>query len=156
MKIQLITLGKTSQTFVEEGVEMYSKRINKYYNFNIECINTSKIKANKAREVKVAEAKLLGPHFIKGGFSILLDENGKSIDSEIFAKQLEKWMSAGFTPIQFFVGGAFGFDTSIYEKANFKLALSPMTFSHQLIRLIFAEQLYRAISIVHHLPYHNP
>lgn len=156
MNIQLITLGKTNQTFVQEGVDIYQKRINKYYNFRIDCITTKKIKSTKTQEVKKEEAKLLTPQFAKGGFSILLDEKGKSIHSEDFAKSLEKWMSSGFTPIQFFVGGAFGFDASIYEKANFKLALSPMTFSHQLIRLIFAEQLYRAVSIIHRLPYHNP
>ncbi len=156
MKIKLIVIGKTNQTFVHNGLEVYLKRINKYYNFSIHCISSNKIKATQATAVKKEEAKLLAPHFTKDSFSILLDEKGKSIHSADFAKTLEKWIYNGYNPIQFFVGGAFGFDDAIYTQANFKLALSPMTFSHQLIRLIFAEQLYRAVSIIHRLPYHNP
>lgn len=155
MKIKLVVLGKTTQPFVTEGLQLYQKRIEKYYRFEVEYINNTKIKSTKAQEVKLQEAKLLLPYFKTGSIHILLDEKGKAIDSLKFARQLEKWMNSAPQTITFYVGGAFGFDVSVYEKATYKLSLSAMTFSHQLIRLIFMEQLYRGISIIHRLPYHN-
>jgi len=156
VNIKLTVVGKTTQTFVAEGVQLYQKRIARYYNFEVNYINNTKIKLTKAKEVKQQEAKLLFPHFNTGNnIHVLLDEKGKTLSSVAFAQKLQQWMNSSPNNISFFVGGAFGFDTTIYEKANFKLSLSSMTFSHQLIRLIFAEQLYRAVSIIHHLPYHN-
>lgn len=155
MKIKLIVLGKTTQPFVTEGLQLYEKRISKYYRFEAEYLNNTKIKSTKAKEVKLQEAKLLLPYFKAGSIHILLDEKGKAIDSVKFAGQLEKWMNTAPQTLAFYVGGAFGFDTSVYEKATYQLSLSTMTFSHQLIRLIFMEQLYRAVSIIHRLPYHN-
>lgn len=155
MKIKLIVLGKTTQPFVTEGLLLYQKRISKYYRFEVEYLNNTKIKSTKAKEVKSQEAKLLLPQLKPGSIHVLLDEKGKSIDSLKFATQLEKWMNSAPQTIAFYVGGAFGFDPSVYEKSNYSLSLSAMTFSHQLIRLIFMEQLYRAVSIIHRLPYHN-
>lgn len=155
MKIKLITIGKTTQHFVEDGLNVYTKRITKYYNFNIEEVNNSKIRSTKATDVKLQEAKLLQPYFKPNQFNILLDETGKKMTSLELANQFQKWLNASPGCIAFFIGGAFGFDASIYNKAEFKLSLSAMTFSHQLIRLIFLEQLYRIVSIIHRLPYHN-
>jgi len=155
MNIKLITVGKTTKTFVAEGLQQYQKRIDHYYHFEINYVNNTKIKSTKANIIKQQEAKLLLPYFKKGNINVLLDEKGKVLDSVNFAEKMQQWMNASPHNICFFVGGAFGFHQTIYEKAHFKLRLSSMTFSHQLIRLIFAEQLYRAISIIHRLPYHN-
>lgn len=155
MNIKLTVVGKTNQAFVAEGVKLYEKRIARYYHFEVNYVNNTKIKSTKAQEVKRHEAKLLLPHFNTGNIHVLLDEKGKTLSSVAFAKKLQQWMNTSPNQISFFVGGAYGFDSSIYDKASFKLSLSSMTFSHQLIRLIFAEQLYRAVSIIHHLPYHN-
>lgn len=141
--------------FVKEGVPLFSKRISKYYNFEYVEIQNNKIKSKDANQVKAQEAKLLLPYIEQIGWHILLDEKGKALPSVSFANQLQQWMNQSHKNINFYVGGAFGFDEQIYKKANFKLSLSPMTFSHQLIRLIFVEQLYRAVSIIHGLPYHN-
>jgi len=156
VKIKLIVVGKTTQPFVEEGIQLYQNRIARYYPFEINYLNNTKIRSTKASEVKKQEAKILLPYFKPGNIHILLDEKGKTLSSILFAQKMQQWMNTAPHSISFFVGGAFGFDTSVYPKANFKLSLSTMTFSHQLIRLIFTEQLYRAISILHNLPYHNP
>jgi len=141
--------------FVAEGVQLFSKRINKYYQFELIEVANTKIKFTDGSKVKREEAKLLSPYLNQSGWHVLLDEKGKSYNSVAFSNQLQGWMNQSHKNIHFYVGGAFGFDELIYKKANFKLRLSDMTFSHQLIRLIFVEQLYRAVSIIQSLPYHN-
>lgn len=155
MKLQLIVLGKTSQPYVETGIGVFEKRLIKYYKFSTIIVNNQKIKSTDADLVKKLEAKLLLPHLQKSAVNILLDEKGKTYGSKQFANQLQNWMNRSPVAINFFVGGAFGFHQSVYNAAQHQLSLSSMTFSHQLIRLIFMEQLYRAVSIIHNLPYHN-
>jgi len=141
--------------FVTEGVQLFSKRIAKYYNFEYIEVANNKIKSTNGEIVKEEESKLLLPYFEESGWHILLDEKGKNFNSVAFANQLQSWMNLSHKNIHFYVGGAFGFSEKVYQKANFTLRLSAMTFSHQLIRLIFVEQMYRAVSIIHRLPYHN-
>jgi len=155
LKLQLIVLGKTSQHYVEDGVKIFEKRVSNFYKFSTVIINNQKIKSKDGEVVKKLEAKLLLPYFKKNTINILLDEKGKTFTSKQFANQLKNWMNRSPVAINFFVGGAFGFHQSIYDIAQHKTSLSTMTFSHQLIRLIFMEQLYRAVSIIQGLPYHN-
>lgn len=105
--------------------------------------------------LKEAEAAAFEKFFQPGDAIVLLDENGKSYDSRGFAGQLQKWMNAGPKRLVFVVGGAFGFAPATYERAQAKLSMSPMTTSHQLIRVVFLEQLYRAFTILNNEPYHN-
>ena len=155
MKLQLVVLGKTSQTYVEDGMKVFEKRLAKYYKFSTRIINNQKVKSTDGEVVKKLEASLLLPYFEKNAINILLDEKGNTFTSKQFAQQLQSWMNRSPAAINFFVGGAFGFHQSVYDAAQHQLRISSMTFSHQLIRLIFAEQLYRAVSIIHNLPYHN-
>ena len=109
----------------------------------------------QANIIKQLEAEKIISKLKSDDFLILLDEKGKSFSSVQFAQYIEKKSNQSTKKIVFLIGGAYGFDTKIYERANDKISLSDMTFSHQLIRLIFMEQLYRAYTILHNLPYHN-
>lgn len=155
MKLQLIVLGKTTQPYVETGVKIFEKRLLSYYKFSCVVIKNQKIKSTDGALVKKLEAKLLLPYFEKNAINVLLDEKGGSFTSKQFARQLQSWMNRSPTAINFFVGGAFGFHQTVYDAAQHQISLSSMTFSHQLIRLIFMEQLYRGVAIIHNLPYHN-
>lgn len=157
MVIDLIVIGKTDSEEVRKLVELYSKRINRYVKFSliaIPDIRTSK--KLPPREQKIAEGKLLLKQFGTTDHVVLLDEKGALLRSTEFASWIDKRMAAGSTKrICFVVGGPYGFSDEVYERSNDKLSLSPMTFSHQIIRAIFAEQLYRAFAIINNEPYHN-
>ena len=155
MKIKLIVVGKTAFDYLKEGESIYEKRLNHYCNY--ERIEISDIKNPKnltKEEIKRKEAENILSKLTAQDFVVLLDENGSHSTSEEFAVWLEKKM---FQPqsIVFIVGGAFGFDNRLYERMNFRFSLSKMTFSHQMVRLIFLEQLYRGFSILKGEPYHH-
>lgn len=156
MKITLIYVGKTNQNFVKEGFEMYKKRIIHYTKFEevvIEDIkNTKKIQTKK---LKFLEGEKILKKISNTDFVILLDEKGKNFSSKNFSKWIENKMIQSTKHIVFIIGGAFGFSKEVYNRANLKLKLSDMTFSHQIIRIIFAEQLYRALTIIKGEKYHN-
>ena len=156
MKISLLLTGKTDQNYLADGVSDFAKRIKAYVNFNIITIPANK-KHNTlpAEQRKEKEGELIIPYMQKSDFCVLLDERGKKLDSKAFAKFLQERMNRSTKSLLFIVGGPWGFSKEVYEKAHFKLSLSPMTFSHQLVRLIFMEQLYRAFSIINNQPYHN-
>lgn len=156
MKISLIYIGKTNQNFVKEGCTLFFKRIKRYTNFNEFQINDVK-NAGKLNpsQLKVKESELFLNKIESTDYVVLLDEKGKSFTSVKFADWLEKNMVQGVTNLVFVIGGAFGFSDEMYQRANMKLQLSSMTFSHQIIRVIFAEQLYRAFTIIKGEPYHN-
>jgi 23S rRNA (pseudouridine1915-N3)-methyltransferase len=156
MKIKWITVGKTDDACVRELTEKYLKRVKRYY--PIEYIEIPDLKNTKnlsPGQRKTKEGELIKKHLKPGDYVILLDEKGKSYTSLQWAKHLENLMHRTTTAICFVTGGAYGFPDEIYRMSNEKLSLSPMTFSHQIIRCIFAEQLYRAVSIMKGLPYHN-
>lgn len=157
MVIDLIVIGKTDSGEVSRLVETYSKRINRYVKFSLIAIPD--IRATRKlppAEQKNAEGKLLLRQFAPSDYVILLDERGAMLRSMEFASWLEKRMATGSTKrVCFVVGGPYGFSPEVYDRANDKLSLSPMTFSHQIIRAIFAEQLYRAFAIINNEPYHN-
>jgi 23S rRNA (pseudouridine1915-N3)-methyltransferase len=156
MKIKLYCIGKTNLDFVDEGIRLYQNRIAHFIDF--ELIYLPDIKNTKnmpVSELKKKEGLLILKNIVSNDFLCLLDENGLTYSSELFAKLLEKKIDIGTKSMIFVIGGAYGFSEEIYQKADMKLSLSKMTFSHQIIRLIFMEQLYRAFTIIKGIPYHN-
>ena len=156
MKITLLVVGKTNDPHFIAGIEEYAKRIRHYLPFDIEVIpelrNTKSLSEEQQKE---KEADLLLKAFQPGDHIVLLDEHGREHRSVEFAAWMEKRMAAGLKRMVFVVGGPYGFSPRIYEKANEKVSLSRMTFSHQMIRLIFTEQIYRAMTIINGEPYHH-
>ncbi|MBQ0114245.1 MAG: 23S rRNA (pseudouridine(1915)-N(3))-methyltransferase RlmH [Bacteroidales bacterium] len=156
MNIKLLVVGKTVKGFIDEGVNEYVKRLKHYVNFSIEIIpdvkNASSLSPNQLKE---QEAALILKHLTPEDKVVILDEHGKEYRSMEFADYIQKQMSASVKNLVFIVGGAFGFSDSIKEKFPNKISISKMTFSHQMIRLLFVEQIYRAYTIIKHEPYHN-
>jgi len=156
MRITLLTVGKTDVEWVREGLNLYSSRLGHYIPFSIieipELKNVSSL-SNEQIKDKEGEAILKVLH--ASDFVILLDERGKEYRSLEFAKYLEGMMSRSGRDIVFVVGGAYGFSEEVYSRADSKMSLSKMTFSHQMVRTIFAEQLYRAFTIIKGEPYHH-
>lgn len=154
MKIEIWWTGKTFQDFTQKGYTEFIGRIRKFTAIDIvefpETKGISQLAQQKSAEADKILAKLKNDDFL-----VLLDEKGKTFNSVEFADFIEKKATHSTKKMVFLIGGAYGFDERLYERANDKLSLSRMTFSHQLIRLIFMEQLYRAYTIIHHFPYHN-
>ena len=156
MNITFAVVGKTFDDYLKTGENIYLKRLKKYV--KIEMIEVPQVKkpgGYKPSEQKKHEAKYLKKHIQKSDYIILLDESGEQYKSEQFAKKLQTLMNLGTKNLLFIAGGPYGFDDEIINKANTKLSLSRMTFSHQMLRLIFLEQLYRAFTIIKGEPYHN-
>ena len=156
MNIELVVVGKTDMKEVEALVTMYSKRINHYVKFAI----TTLADVRNTRKLSEAEQKRLeGEQILKlisdSDHLMLLDEHGAELRSIEFADMLQRRMSAGTKRLVFVIGGPYGFSDAIYQRANSKLSLSKMTFSHQIVRAIFTEQLYRAFTILKNEPYHH-
>jgi 23S rRNA (pseudouridine1915-N3)-methyltransferase len=156
VKIKLITIGKTNINFISNGIEEYCKRLTKYLTFEFlelsDVRNSNKLSKN---ELKLKEKELLEKNIKTGEEIILLDENGKEFTSEQFSKYTENKMVMGNKNLTYIIGGAYGFHNDFLQKGYEKIALSKMTFSHQMIRLIFVEQLYRAFTIIKNEPYHH-
>ena len=156
MKVSLLYIGKTNQKFVKEGFEMFAKRLQHYTRFQeIQIDDVKNAGKMPKEELKKQEGEKLLSKISNTDFLVLLDEKGKQLTSVEFANWIEQKMVQGKTHIVFAVGGAFGFSEAVYNRADYKLRLSDMTFSHQIIRVIFAEQIYRAYSIINNEPYHN-
>jgi 23S rRNA (pseudouridine1915-N3)-methyltransferase len=156
MQVVLMLNGKTDQAFVSEGFAMFETRIKRYVKFSTIVIPALKNTKNIPIETqKNMEAELMLAQLQPSDTVILLDEKGKQSTSVKFANYLQKQMNAGIKRLVFIVGGPYGFSETMCQRANEKISLSEMTFSHQLIRLIFAEQLYRAFTILNGEPYHN-
>ena len=154
MKITLLLTGKTKEAYLQEGLDEYIKRL-KYY-VPLQVVVIPDIKAGKAGVEQVK--KLEGEHILQKiknqDYVILMDERGQHFSSEAFAKHLTK-LEGRTGSVVFVIGGAYGFSDAVYKKANEMISLSKMTFSHQMIRLIFSEQLYRAYTILRGEPYHH-
>lgn len=156
MKIKLLQIGKTNDEYLLKGIDEYSVRIKNYVPFEIETIPYLKNSNSFSPElVKQKEGELILQKIKKEDILILLDENGKTHSSRGFATFLQQQMNTGNKQLIFLIGGAYGFSSNVYERANGKISLSSMTFSHQIIRIIFIEQLYRGFTIIHHHPYHH-
>lgn len=156
MRICLLVVGKTTDPHFAAGIEEYARRIRHYLPFDLEVIPELRhTKSLSEEQQKEKEADLLLKAFQAGDHIVLLDEHGQEYRSMEFAAWMEKKMSAGPKRLVFVVGGPYGFSPRVHAAAADKLSLSRMTFSHQMIRLIFAEQIYRAQTILHHEPYHH-
>ncbi len=156
MKIVFLETGKTKDKTIQNLAETYYKRLKHYVGFELVSIPDLKnTKSMNREEVKRKEAELILKRIEGSDLLILLDENGKSYSSLQFADQLQQMMNRGPKRIVFCIGGAYGFDKSVYDRSDAKISLSKMTFSHQIIRPIFAEQLYRAFTILNNEPYHH-
>jgi len=156
MKVTVLVVGKNKEAYINEALREYEKRINKYLPFQIEEI--SGIKGSKKyaeKEIKEKEGRNILKRLPTEGFVVLLDERGKQMKSGGFANWLQKVMNSGTRNLVFVIGGAYGFCDEVYEKADMTLSLSKMTFSHQIARIVFAEQLYRAFTIIKGEPYHH-
>lgn len=156
MTVDLLTVGKTDSAEVAALVDMYMKRMNRYVKFSV--ISIPDVRGTRNMDpatVKKLEGEQILKQFAQGDYVVLLDEKGTEYRSVAFAQWLEKRMASGIKRIVFVVGGAYGFSHQIYDRADSAVSLSKMTFSHQIIRAIFAEQLYRAFSILNNEPYHN-
>ncbi len=156
MKITLLTFGKTSEKYLIEGIAIYGKRLTRYSNFQIvEHLIPPKFQKLPPEELKQKEAEVILQFIEKNDFTVLLDEKGKSLSSVEFADFISFRLNQSTRSLLFVVGGAWGFDPAVFQKANHTISLSRMTFSHQMVRLFFVEQLYRAFSIIRNEPYHN-
>lgn len=156
MKLLLLVIGKTTDSHVKALIDDYSSRLSHYVPFAIEVIpELRSTKALTAEQQKATEAELIRKQLQSGDHIVLLDEHGSERRSVEFASWLQKRMNTGARRMVFIVGGPYGFDPSIHSLANEEISLSQMTFSHQLIRLLFVEQLYRAQTILRGEPYHH-
>ena len=156
MKTELWAIGKTNERYLEEGMELYRKRLGHYLKFGMEIIPDIK-KAGKLNpeQLKGREGEAVLQRLKPGDFLVLLDESGKQFTYESFAEFLSHKLQLSYKRIIFLIGGAYGFSPELYTRADSKLSLSRMTFSHQMVRLFFLEQLYRAMTILNNEPYHN-
>ncbi|MEM6320710.1 MAG: 23S rRNA (pseudouridine(1915)-N(3))-methyltransferase RlmH [Bacteroidota bacterium] len=156
MKIEFWYIGKTNERYLETGMVIYQKRIQRYLKLNSVLITDVKNAKNLSPEqVKQKEGEKILEKLNSGTFLVLLDEQGKSFTSVKFAQFIQKQLLQSHQKIVFLIGGAYGFSDAIYQRANQKLSLSEMTFSHQMVRLFFLEQFYRAMTILRNEPYHN-
>jgi 23S rRNA (pseudouridine1915-N3)-methyltransferase len=156
MRIAILQTGKTNEKHVIEGIEIYSSRIKKYTGFEIITIPDLKNTRNMpGQEQKTKEGIKILLSVGKDDYVVLLDERGKEFRTAEFAEWLEKRIAASGKRIVFIIGGAWGFSEEVYSRADLRLSLSKMTFPHQLVRLLFAEQLYRALTIIKGEPYHH-
>lgn len=156
MKVSLLQIDKTTENYLIEGIEIYNKRLKNYTAFEITTINVPKaVRMRPEAEQKREEAKLILKSLKDSDYLILLDEGGKMLNSVDFSKFLDKKALENVKNMVFLIGGPYGFDESIYQRANYKLSLSAMTFSHQMVRLFFTEQLYRAFTISKGEKYHH-
>lgn len=156
MKITLLTIGKTEEKYLKEGIEIYLKRLKHYIPFKILEIPELKNTKNQSQEQqKTREAELLFKNIQSTDHVILLDENGADYTSRGFSVYLNKKMLAGIQHLVVIIGGPYGFSKEMYARSNEQISFSKMTLSHQMIRLFFAEQLYRACTILKGEPYHH-
>ena len=156
MKIKVLTIGATDVPYLQEGIDQYLKRLVHYV--PVEMICTPDIRAGKSASpdhMKEQEGNILLRHLADADTAVLLDERGKQMTSQAFSEYLQRTMNRGIRTLTFITGGAFGFSSAVYDRVNERISLSSMTFPHQLVRLIFLEQLYRAFTILKGESYHH-
>lgn len=156
MKIELAVIGKTSIGYLKQGIDEYIKRLKHYVPFEIKFIDDIKNTKNisEDQQKRTEGAKILSL-LDKSDFVVLLDEHGKEYTSMQYSSYIQKRMLSGAKKVVFVIGGPYGFSQEVYDRANDKISFSKMTFNHEMIRLIFTEQLYRAYTIINHEPYHH-
>ncbi|MBS1652988.1 MAG: 23S rRNA (pseudouridine(1915)-N(3))-methyltransferase RlmH [Bacteroidetes bacterium] len=156
MKISLIQIDSTRENYLNEGINEYNKRLKNYCRFNTVTINMPKtVRLKPQSEQLKAEAKAITETLLNDDKLVLLDERGDTFTSVGFSQFLLKQQNASIKHLVFCIGGPFGFSEEIYKRANYKMSLSQLTFSHQMVRLFFCEQLYRAFTILNGEKYHH-
>ena len=156
MKIALIQIGKTNEKYISDGVDEYSGRIRKYSGFEINTIPDLKNTRNMpVAEQKLKEGEKICKFVNSEDYVVLLDEKGKEFSTIEFSEQLGRIFMLAKKRVVFVIGGSYGFSGEAYERADLRLSLSRMTFSHQLVRLLFTEQLYRVLTVMKGDPYHH-
>lgn len=156
MTIKLLTVGKTDDAQLQSLIDTYVGRLGHYNKFEVEIIQDLKRTKNlDVEQQKTKEGKLILSKMNPSDFVVLLDENGKQFTSEGFSEYIQKRLNSGMKQLIFVVGGPYGFSEEVYNRADSKMSLSKMTFSHQMVRLFFVEQLYRAFTILKNEPYHH-
>lgn len=156
MKVEFWAVGNTSFDYLQEGVGIYEKRLKHYIPFLSEVIPDIKNAQKMSQlQIKAKEGEQILKRLNKGDHLILLDERGKSYSSVQFADFMDQQLQQSYKRIVFLIGGAYGFSDEVYQRSNAKISLSKMTFSHQMVRLFFVEQLYRAMTILRNEPYHH-
>ncbi|WP_242118046.1 23S rRNA (pseudouridine(1915)-N(3))-methyltransferase RlmH [Aestuariivivens sediminicola] len=156
MTIKLLAIGKTDKKELITLIEEYTKRLGFYIKFSIQIIPDVKNVKNRSKNQQTdEEGHLILDRIQPSDTVVLLDENGQQYSSVGFAKYLQKHLNSGIKQLVFVIGGPYGFSPNVYQRANGKLSLSKMTFSHQMIRLFFIEQLYRGFTILKNEPYHH-
>ncbi len=156
MKIELAVIGKTSIGYLKQGIDEYIKRLKHYVPFEIKYIDDIKNTKNisEDQQKRTEGAKILSL-LDKSDYVVLLDEHGKEYTSMQYSSYIQKRLLSGVKKVVFVIGGPYGFSQEVYDRANDKISFSKMTFNHEMIRLIFTEQLYRAYTIINHEPYHH-
>lgn len=156
MQIELIVIGKTDSKEIESLVALYARRVNRYCMFGITVLpDVRNTRSLTVKQQRTAEGEALVRQFSEGDFVALLDERGEEQRSVEFALWLQKRLNSGTKRLVVVIGGPYGFSDEVYARAHARLSLSRMTFSHQIVRAIFAEQLYRAFTILRNEPYHH-
>jgi 23S rRNA (pseudouridine1915-N3)-methyltransferase len=155
MKITVLLVGKTSSAEIKAISADYLKRINHYIKAEEVILENSSIKTSDKKKMKEMEGELILKKIAPADFVILLDDKGRELSSLQFAQYLEGLFNQSLKNVFFIVGGAYGFSEKVYKRANAKLSLSKLTFSHQIVRALFLEQLYRAFTIINNEPYHH-
>lgn len=155
MKLMLITIGDNEDKYLSAGFELYAKRLQHYASFEIITIPSQKNKSNSREAAMLAEAKEIQKKLSPGDLVILLDEKGKEYSSVDFARQMQNYLNMPGKKMVFIIGGPYGFAPEIKTRATQSLSLSKMTFNHQMAKLFFLEQLYRAMTILKGEPYHH-
>ena len=154
MNIKLLYIGKNKNNNIETLIENYEDKIKHFINFKIQCLKTKNKSSLKSSIIKF-DSEIIFKNLKKEDIIILLDEKGKDFNSMEFSKFLEERMIRGVKNLTFVIGGAYGFSKELREFAKNKISLSKMTFSHDMARLFFVEQLYRSLTIINNIPYHN-
>ena len=156
MDVKLVTVGKTDVKWVKEGLDLYVSRLRHYVPFSlVEIPQLKNVSALTQEQIKEKEGELVLKQLNPGDSVILLDEHGKEYRSVEWAEWIRQRLARGGKALVFVIGGAYGFSQAVYDRAEGKVSLSRMTFSHQMVRTIFAEQLYRAFTIIKGEPYHH-
>lgn len=156
MTIKLLCIGKTDNGELQQLLDVYIKRLQFYTKFDLEIIpDLKKAKNLDENQQKSKEGELILAKLQNSDFVVILDENGKQFSSEAFAEYLQKRMNSGLKQLVFIIGGPYGFSEEVYKRADAKISLSKMTFSHQMVRLFFTEQIYRGFTILKNEPYHH-
>lgn len=155
MKVEVWAIGKTSEPYLDTGIGIFEKRLKNYLPFTWVLLPNARVKSTDGNVLKQEEGKMVLAKLSPDDYLVLLDERGQQYSSTELARWLEQRLSAPGRRLVFLVGGAFGFSPEIYARANAQISLSRLTFSHQMVRLFFLEQLYRAMTILRNEPYHN-